>query len=462
MKSRSKHQSRAVLLAGVLTIGVFTLLNRSSRAASTTPDEAASEGAMAGLTSEQPVIEQPVIEQPVVEQPHIDVVFAIDCSGSMGPVIETAKKKVWTIVNEIAKAKPTPVLRIGLIGYGDADRVFRTFALSDDLDTVYANLMTFRDEHWSEEYVGLAVHKAANEMGWSPTSATNLKIIYVLGNETARQGPAEFDYAKTAPLAWEKNNITVNAIYCNAHLGRQSSFNNNASISSTPKSASSLSSSKSAPQQQIATTASTRVAPSTRVATAFDGEMATWVEMAQLGKGKFLEIAGDGGALTIPTPYDNDMIRLNSSLNDTYLPYGRAGAFGKSNQIAQDRNSTSVGGAANMAARAQAKGGGLYNNRGWDLVDASRDQGFDWSQVKDEDVPEALKGKSPEERKQLVATAAHKRAAVQAEIGALGRKRDEYLIAEIKKQNLDNKNAFDEAVKQSIIEQAITKGFRFD
>src|SRR5882757_7840589 len=56
------------------------------------------------------------------EKPHIDVVFCLDCSGSMGPVIETAKQKVWSIVNEVAKARPSPILRIGLLGYGDYDK----------------------------------------------------------------------------------------------------------------------------------------------------------------------------------------------------------------------------------------------------------------------------------------------------------------------------------------------------
>ena len=46
-------------------------------------------------------------------KPTIDVVFCIDCSGSMGQIIETAKRKIWSIVNEIAKARPVPRLRIG-------------------------------------------------------------------------------------------------------------------------------------------------------------------------------------------------------------------------------------------------------------------------------------------------------------------------------------------------------------
>src|SRR5687767_14004872 len=90
----------------------------------------------------------------------IDVVFCIDCPGSMGGIIETAKQKIWRIVNEIARAKPTPRLRIGLIGYGDADRSHRMYPLSDDLDLVYQNLMTFKDEGWGDEWVGLAIGEA--------------------------------------------------------------------------------------------------------------------------------------------------------------------------------------------------------------------------------------------------------------------------------------------------------------
>src|SRR5881628_3682055 len=136
--------------------------------------------------------------KPEQDKPRIDVVFCIDCSGSMGPVIETAKQKVWAIVNEIARAKPSPELRIGLVGYGDSDRNFRIFALSNDLDDVYKNLLTFKDEGWGTEFVGLAIQKATTEMKWADGKQVH-KVIYVVGNETAHQGPPEVDYTLTAP-----------------------------------------------------------------------------------------------------------------------------------------------------------------------------------------------------------------------------------------------------------------------
>src|SRR5215217_7361513 len=89
------------------------------------------------------------------DKPHIDVVFCVDCSGSMGPVIETAKQKVWAIVNQTAKAKPSPVLRIGLIGYGNGMGPFPTTPLTADLDEVYKQLLPFNDHLGGDEFVGL-------------------------------------------------------------------------------------------------------------------------------------------------------------------------------------------------------------------------------------------------------------------------------------------------------------------
>src|SRR5688500_19731913 len=99
------------------------------------------------LAMDPPKLAAPVAAAVVpADKPRIDVVFCIDRSGSMGGVIETAKKKVWSIVNEIARAKPAPELRIGLIGYGEGERVIHQLDLTGDLDEVYKQLTTYRDD----------------------------------------------------------------------------------------------------------------------------------------------------------------------------------------------------------------------------------------------------------------------------------------------------------------------------
>jgi hypothetical protein len=338
-------------------------------------------------------------------QAPIDVVFAIDCSGSMGGVIETAKQKVWDIVNEVARAKPTPHLRIGLLAYGDADRTFRKYDLSDDLDTVYANLMKFKDEGWGDEYVGMAVSKSLNEMSWAKldNSAASLRVIYVVGNETAKQGP--IDYGKAAKSAL-KNDVFVNAIDCGSEGGQE-----------------------------------------------------TWQEMASLGGGKYLEIAGDGGSVLIATPYDKELATLNGRLNKTYLGYGINAPAAALNQAAQDANAASVGGGYSASARTAAKASSQYRNSQWDLVDALADKQVDLGKMKTEDLPKEMQSMTPQQRQDYIAKKANERKQVQQQILTVDKKRQAYIQTEMKKRG--KTNSLDVAVRSLVRGQATKNGFRF-
>ena len=48
----------------------------------------------------------------------VDLVICLDVSGSMDGLINSARARIWSIVNDLALAKPTPRLRVGLIAYG--------------------------------------------------------------------------------------------------------------------------------------------------------------------------------------------------------------------------------------------------------------------------------------------------------------------------------------------------------
>lgn len=341
------------------------------------------------------------------DPPAIDVVFCIDCSGSMGGVIDTAKQKVWAIVNEIAKAKPAPVLRIGLFGYGNAEGPFRKFDLTDDLDEVYKNLMTFKDEGWGAEYVGLVVQRATDEMKWAEGRQV-LKVIYVVGNETARQGPV--DYTRSAPSAIARD-IVINAIYC-GDIDYQNA---------TP----------------------------------------TWRELARLADGEYMEIAATGGGIVIATPFDTELAALNERLNATYIGYGARAGEGAANQRAQDVNAGKYGQAV-LADRVMAKSAAQYSNAAWDLCDACRQPDFDLSKVKEEDLPEELRKLAPDQRLAYIQAKAKDRDAIQKQIQEIGGKREQFVRAEIDKKGLSGDKAFDEAVKKSCVEQARKKGFEFD
>lgn len=362
------------------------------------------------FAADAPVAEPAKAAAPAAgEKPHIDIVFAIDCSGSMGAVIETAKQKVWAIVNQTAKAKPSPVLRIGLIGYGNGMGPFRQFELTDDLDSVFKNLMTFKDEGWGSEYVGLAVDKATHDMKWADGKQT-LKVIYVVGNETARQGPSEKDYAKTAPVAIAKG-IIVNAIYCG-----------DVDYQNAPP---------------------------------------TWREMAKLADGQYMEIAQSGGAIYVATPFDDELAKLSGELNKTYCGYGSGAKDGVALQTAGDAEALKLSG-GNAAERALSKSAAQYSNARWDLVDACKDPKFKLEDVKEDQLPEELKKLKPEERRAYIDKLAKQREEVQAKIKEIAAKRDAHIKVEVEKKGLTSDKAFDEAVTKSLKEQAEKKGYKFE
>ena len=49
----------------------------------------------------------------------IELAICLDTSGSMDGLINSARQKLWTIVNDLAKAEPTPTLRVALLSYGN-------------------------------------------------------------------------------------------------------------------------------------------------------------------------------------------------------------------------------------------------------------------------------------------------------------------------------------------------------
>ena len=353
---------------------------------------------------DEPTGRRPIIREPLIKsRPPIDIVFAIDCSGSMGGVIETAKQKIWDIVNEAARAKPTPQLRIGLLAYGNGSNTYRQYDLSSDLDTVYQNLSTFKDEGWSEEYVGEAIQKAVGNMSWSTPlpNTPSLRSLYVVGNETARQGPIDFQFE--APRAKEKN-IFVNAIYCGNAGGQD-----------------------------------------------------TWRQFSTLGGGEYLEIAADGASVMVPTPYDGPIDELNKKLNGTYLPYGRRGEAAASNQRAQDSNALRFGGVYANSSRALAKASSQYRNSEWDLVDKSLEPGFDLAKVPVDDLPPAMQVMTPEQRLSFLQKKQAERADLQKQLLDLGAKRAEFLRKANEK--VGRRDSFDSAVNGSFGGQARAGGF---
>src|SRR4249919_1671514 len=76
-------------------------------------------------------------------KPTVEVAFVLDTTGSMGGLIEGAKRKIWSIATAIVDTNPDADIRIGLVAYRDIgdDYVTKTFDLTSDIQDIYGNLL---------------------------------------------------------------------------------------------------------------------------------------------------------------------------------------------------------------------------------------------------------------------------------------------------------------------------------
>ena len=358
-------------------------------------------------------------EQPAAKP--VDLVLCLDTSNSMDGLIDSAKARLWDIVNELARLKPTPDLRVALYSYGNdghnpADGwVKKEVDLTSDLDDVYRVLNGLRTRGGTE-LVARVTKAALTEQKWS-TDPGALKIIFVCGNEPVDQDK-QVTLESVASLAKEKG-VVVNTIYCKwAH----------------------------------------------------DQEIAGWARFAEVAGGRHVDIDQNKAvrAVVVKTEYDEQIVTLGDKLNGTYVAYGRGGKDGKENQAAQDRNAGAAPQApgasgpntAALAARAETKATALYKNAQWDLVDKMKEKDFDIAKVPEADLPDELKKLKPEERLAYLKKKADERAELQKQILDLSAKRQKKIDEEQAKQpKSDADKALDEAVRGTVRDQAKARGF---
>lgn len=341
----------------------------------------------------------------------VDVVVVIDTSGSMEHLLDAARARIWDVVNELGGLRPTPRLRVGLISFGTDKTgqpegyLINHIGLTEELDHVYAELMGLTIGG-GEELVGRALNEALNGMHWS-SDPEALRVIFVAGNEFADQGVQHNDFRVEGRTAQERD-IIVNALY-----------------------------------------AGTRE----------NGVVDLWHEVAQAGLGNFSAIDPSTASIQIETPQDETLLALNRSLNTTYVPYGKNAQAGMDNQIAQDSNASRLG-VQSCSSRIVAKGGALYNNASWDLVDRTLQEGFHWDDVLSSDLPDELQSMSTVELAAFVEAKRAEREAIQRKIQDASAAREAFLQAALARSI--GESGLGEAMRKAIRDQAIAKGFSCD
>jgi vacuolar-type H+-ATPase subunit I/STV1 len=188
-----------------------------------------------------------------------------------------------------------------------------------------------------------------------------------------------------------------------------------------------------------------------------------WKDGADRADGKYMCINQNESVVHIETPYDEEIVKLNESLNKTYIAFGSEGKAKQQRQIAQDRNARSSGGAANIAERAKTKSQKkMYNNATWDMVDAVEEDEAMIEEVEEEALPEEMQEMDMEERKAYVTEKSEERTKIQKEIQEISEKRTKYIAEKRKEAAVDTDNTLDGVMLKTVREQAQSNGFKFE
>lgn len=337
----------------------------------------------------------------------VDLVIALDISSSMDGLIDSAKQRLWDITNELARAQPTPHLRVAILSYGrpsygeQSGFVHVDLPFTTDLDAVNATLFEFRTDG-GDEYVARAIQTSLDALSWSQ-DADALQIVFVAGNESAAQDPRLT--LESATQAAARRGIVVNAIYCGGND---------------------------------------------------DGDALAWRSVATSTNGRYASIDQNAAAVAqIATPFDAPLAALNDVLNGTYVAFGTGGALRRANQVAQDRNAAAMS-PATSASRTVAKASELYRPE-WDLVDAL-ESGTVLAAVAVDELPAELQALTPVERETYLREKAELRDGLQRQIGELAAERNRFIAEQAPAAG----RGLDTAILEGVRDVAATKGFSFD
>ncbi|UCE86302.1 MAG: VWA domain-containing protein [Deltaproteobacteria bacterium] len=345
--------------------------------------------------------------------PRIEAVFVLDTTGSMSGLIDGAKRKIWSIANEMASADPTPEIRIGLIGYRDRGDAYvtRHLDLTRDLDAVYAQLQTFRADGGGDgpESVNQALHEALTRVSWSDGAGV-YRVIFLVGDAPPHMDyPNEVQYPETVRAALARG-ITVNAVQCGG----------------------------------------------------WDETGRIWKEIARAGEGSFAAIAQDGAMAAIETPVDEPLAALSEALADTVLPYGDPSVQREMRRKLHAAAEAPAAAAASRLSYLDKSGEGAISGRA-DLADAVRTGAVKLEELDAEALPEAMQSMDGPARAAYVQRVLETRRAIQERISTLVKQRDAYLKAEIERLEAEGSgDGFDRTVAEMIRSQAERVGIRYE
>lgn len=341
-----------------------------------------------------------------VSRPSVEVVFVIDTTSSMGGLIEGAKQRIWAIANEIAKGRPAPKVKMGLVAFRDKgdSYVTKVFDLSENLDNTYKDLLSLSAEGGGDgpEHVIAGLDAAVEKIAWSKDSKT-FKVVYLVGDAAPHEDYPDSPTLSSVMQKAVRRGLIVNSVQCGTDGATTVAFNH----------------------------------------------------IARMGEGRLLPVPQDGGMVAMATPFDEKMAALSVKLEGTGLAYG--GGAAKASASAIGKLAAAVRGMAAPAAAAEraeykARAGFAGSS---DLAAAVEENRVALKDVKDDELPDALRDLPSDKREAKLKEVTAERRKLKNEMDTLSASRADWLK---KRAGTKRADSFDTRLVDALKVQAAKKG----
>jgi len=289
---------------------------------------------------------------------NVEIVFCLDATGSMSGLIGTAKEKIWDIVSELSQSTDVDTLQMGMIFYRDRGDQFITkqISLTTDLDAVYSELLEMQANGGgdSPESVNQALNEAVSKMKWSSNENT-YRTIFVVGDCPPHMDyQDDVHYTESCKKAVEKK-ILINTI----KLGMGCS-----------------------------------------------DAVPHFEKMANCSNGEFLQLDQNATDYVIETPYDESINKVSREIDDSRLYYGneeeqKLNYAKKVKSMEVYDKGTSTANSARAAYKSSKSG-----EKSWmgtkEIVKDFENGKVRLTDIKEEELPTSLKGKTVKEKESIL------------------------------------------------------------
>jgi len=149
-------------------------------------------------------------------RPRLDVVFALDTTGSMAGELAAAKERIRSIAAALAAGEPAPVVRFGVLAFRDRGDTYVTkrSRLHADVERSRSFLASLQAEGGGDtpESVVQALHEALRKTRWDWSPET-MRLVYLIGDAPPHRYPDEPDL--DSDLRWAlQRGVVVHALGC--------------------------------------------------------------------------------------------------------------------------------------------------------------------------------------------------------------------------------------------------------